>query len=228
MDREKMLSIAGLVLVVGAVVGYSIFDLGKSTKPAVTKAPESVATVNGVAIPETDYETQVSNVLSSLKNQGVDVSTPDKVKAVRVQVLNDFIGNELVNQEIAKAGIKATDADVQAQFDAIQKQAGGADNLKAEMAKANLTEAQLRANIAKQLAVQAYILKNVDLSKVTVSDAEVAEFYKNYTAGKTGVPSLKDLTAQIKQQITTNKQQALVAEFVAKLRANAKVETKLK
>lgn len=226
MDKEKIFSIAGLVLVVGAVVGYSIFDLGKSG--AVAGKTESVATVNGVAIPKDQYDTQLSAVLASLQTQGVDVSTEAKQAEVRAQVLNDFINNELVAQAVVKAGIKATDADVEAQYQAILTQAGGAEGLKAELAKANLTDAQLRANIAKQLAVQAYLLQNIDMSKVTVTDAEVAQFYKEYSATNAGAPALKDLSEQIKQQITINKQQTLVANFVAGLRAAAKVETTLK
>ena len=229
MDREKMFSIVGLVLVVGAVVGYSIFDLGKSNKAATTDVKvESVATVNGVAIPKDQYEAQLATVLASLKAQGVDVSAEAKVTEVRTQVLNDFINNELVAQGVAKAGIKPTDAEVETQFQAILTQAGGAEGLKAELVKANLTDAQLRANITKQLAVQAYLLQNIDMSKVTVTDAEVAQFYKEYSAANKNVAPLKELSTQIKQQITTNKQQTLVATFVAGLRTAADVQTTLK
>lgn len=227
MDREKMFSIVGLVLVVGAVVGYSIFDLGKSNNVKVAKV-ESVATVNGVAIPKDQYDTQLSSVLASLQTQGIDVSTEAKQAEVKTQVLNDFINNELVAQGVIKAGIKPSDADIEAQYQAILAQAGGVEALKAELAKANLTDAQFRTNIAKQLAVQAYLLQNIDVSKVSVSDEEVAQFYKDYKAANAKAPALKDLSAQIKQQITMNKQQALVTNFVASLRAAAKVETTLK
>ena len=230
MDREKMFSIVGLVLVVGAVVSYSIFDLGKSSKALTAKAPtESVATVNGVDIPQDQYDAQLANALSVLKNQGVDVTSPEKIQEVKVQVLNDFINNELVAQAVIKAGIKPTAEDVEKQFQIIQTQAGGVDGLKAELVKANITAAQLREKIAKQLAVQAYLLQNVSgINSVTVSDAEISAFYKEYSAGKTGVPALKDLKEQIKQQIITNKQQALVSTFVATLRASAKIVTNLK
>lgn len=223
-----MFSIVGLVLVVGAVVGYSIFDLGKSAPVANEVKVESVATVNGVAIPKDQYETQLSNVLASLKTQGVDVSTEAKVAEVRTQVLNDFINNELVAQGVAKAGIKATDADVETQFQAILTQAGGAEGLKAELTKSNITEAQLRENIAKQLAVQTYLMQNINTSTVTASEAEISQFYKDYSKDKKDVPPLKELSEQIKQQILLNKQQALVATFVAGLRTSATIETTLK
>ncbi|MSU45212.1 MAG: hypothetical protein EXS47_01095 [Candidatus Zambryskibacteria bacterium] len=229
MDREKMFSIVGLVLVVGAVVGYSIFDLGKSSKTAVNEVKsESVAVVNGVAIPRDQYDTQLSSVLASLKTQGVDVSTEAKVAEVRTQVLNDFINNELVAQGVIKAGITPTAEEVEKQYQAILTQAGGAEGMKAELVKANLTDAQLRLNITKQLAVQAYLLKNINMASITVTDAEVAQFYKEYSAANKNVSPLKDLSAQIKQQITVNKQQALVANFVASLRTGASIETTLK
>lgn len=224
-----MYSIVGLVLVVGAVVGYSIFDLGKSSSSVANKTVvESVATVNGVAIPKDQYDTQLASVVASLKTQGVDVANEEKLKEVKLQVLNDFINNEVVNQAVVKSGVKPTSEEVETQFQAILTQAGGVDGLKAELVKANLTEAQLRDNINKQLAVQAYLLRNIDTSSVTVSDAEVAQFYKDYSKDKKDVPPLKDLSAQIKQQITINKQQVLVTSFVSTLRASAVVETTLK
>ena len=135
-------------------------------------------------------------------------------------------------QGVTKAGIKATPAEVETQFQAVLKQTGGAEGLAAELTKSNLTEAQLRENISKQLAVQAYLLQNIDVKSITVTDAEVAQFYADYSkaqkdAGVKTVPALKELSAQIKQQITANKEQTLIVNFIASLRAAAKVETTL-
>lgn len=216
--------IAVIVIVVLAAVGY--FAFGR--KPAAKVV--GVATVNGVVIPKDTFDTQLAAALAASKSQGVDVTNADKLAEIKKQVMDNLISNELVTQGITAAGIKAAPEEIEKQYQAILTQAGGADKLKEELVKANITEAKLRENIAKQLEIQAYLLKNIDVSKITVSDAEIAQFYADYSKAqkaadaKAVVPALKDLSEQIKQQITSNKQQALVASFVTSLRTGAKIE----
>lgn len=226
MNKNVIISV--VVVIVLIVAGYLL--LGRNTAKPVEQKADTVATVNGVAIPKTAYDTQLASALATSKSQGVDVTIDSALKQIKTQVLNDLISNELINQGVTKAGIKPTSAEVETQFQAILEQAGGADKLTAELVKSNLTEAQLRENISKQLAVQTYLLQNIDTKSITVSDAEIAQFYADYSkaqkdAGQKTVPALKDLSEQIKQQIITNKQQTLIVNFVASLRAAAKVET---
>lgn len=227
MDKQKLLSIGAFVLVVLALGGYMIFGKKKTSEPVVTVSP-TVATVNGVNITEDQFNSQLATSIAALKAQNQDVTSPDKLSQIRTQVLNDLVNNELVNQGIVQAGITVAPADVDAQYSALVTQVGGADKMLAQLAQASTTEAAVRANIAKQLAVQAYLVKNVDVSKVTVTDAEIAKFYKDNTTGQTNVPALKDVSAQIKQQLLANKQQELVLAFISTLRAKAQVQTSLK
>lgn len=226
--NKKVVSIIVLVIVILAIVGFFMFRGKKVVSPVVTTA-ESVATVNGVAIPKSLYDTQLASALSTLKAQGADVTSADKLAQIKAQVLDDLISNELVNQGVASAGITTTGAEVDTQVQAIIKQAGGDTQFQAELTKANLTEAQLRDNISKQLTIQKYLAANVDMKSITVSDAEISQFYSEYskaqiTASSTiKVPALKDLSAQIKQQITSNKQQALINDFITTLKNKAKI-----
>jgi len=217
-----------LVVVVLAAGGYLIFSRN-SAKPVEEKKVDSVATVNGVVISKTAYDAQLASVIASAKTQGVDVTNEERLTQIKTQVLNDLISNELVNQGVAKAGIKTASEEVEAQFQAILKQVGGEENLKTELAKTNITEAQLREDISKQLAIQAYLLQNIDTKSITVSDAEIAQFYADYSkaqkdAGEKTIPTLKEVSEQIKQQIINNKQQVLVINFISTLRTQAKIE----
>ncbi len=231
MNKNVIISV--LVIIVLIVAGYLLLNRD-AAKPAEQKVEtvDTVATVNGVVIPRTAFEAQLATALTTAKTQGVDVTNAEKLAQIRTQVLDDLIGNELINQGVIKAGIKVTPAEVETQFQAVLKQTGGAEGLAAELKKSNLTEAQLRENISKQLTVQAYLLQNIDVKSITVSDAEIAKFYADYSkaqkdAGVKDVPALKELNDQIKQQITANKEQTLIVNFVASLRAAAKVETSL-
>jgi len=216
-----------LILVVLVAGGYLIFGRG-STKSAENKA-DNAATVNGVAIPKATYDTQLALMIDSLKSQGVDVVDEERLAQIKTQVLNDLISNELVNQGVTDANIKSTPEEIEAEFQAVLGQVGSAEGLKDELAKINLTETQLRENISKQLAIQKYLLQNIDTKSISVSDAEIAQFYADYSqtqkdAGQKSVPTLKELTEQIRQQIINNKQQALVTDFISSLRTKAKIE----
>ena len=229
MNKEKLYSIGLLVLIVAGAVLYGIFGTKKGEKVAQTpKVDPTVATVNGVPIFESVFDAQVAQATSTLKAQGQDVDSSDKLTAIKTNVLTALINNELVSEEIAKANITATDAQVETEHQALITQLGGQDKLNAQLAAANMTDATLRANIAKQLAIQTYLHNAIASTAVNVSDAEIKKFYDDNTKGQTNPPKLKDVSAQIKQQILTNKQQQLVNDFLAGLRAKAQIQTLVK
>jgi hypothetical protein len=222
----KKIIIAVVVLIIILVGGYFVFK----HSGAGSASAQSVATVNGVALPKTTFDTQLASAIASYAAQGVSAtSTPEELAQIKQQVLDNMIDNELLNQGVKAAGITASSTEVEAQYQALVSQAGGADKLATELTQSKMTDAQLRQNISNQLAVQAYLLQNIDVSTITASDAEVAAFYAQYSAqqkaaGQT-VPALTDLSAQIKQQIISNKENTAVTNFIAGLRAKATIAT---
>ena len=229
MNKEKIFSVGALVVLIVAATLYGVFGMKKSDKMALdTNASANVALVNGVPITQKAFDTQLASATTTLKAQGADVTSPDKLATIKTQVLTDLINNELVGQEIVKAGIKVTSTQVDAQLQAVITQVGGADKLAAQLSAAGMTEATLRDNIAKQISIQTYLTSNIATSSVTVTDAEIKKFYDDNTKGQTGAPPLKQVSAQIKQQLITNKQQLLVNDFLVTLRAKATIVNNLK
>ena len=225
MSKEKLISVVVVVLVVAVVASVIVFGGAGKTKNSLINKTPNMATVNGVPITKEAYDAQLALTISSFKGQGVDVLNADKLAQIKIQVLNDLINNELVNQEIVKAGIKITPESVEVQYQALLNQAGGADKLKIQLNAAKLTEAGLRANIAKQLAVQAYLLQHIDMSTATATPAEIAKFYADNTKGQKNTPLLKNVSEQIRQQLVASKQQLLITTFLASLRQNATIAT---
>ena len=219
--------IAVLVLIVLLVGAYFVIKGGKIGSATNTSA--SVATVNGVAISKATFETQLASTISSYTAQGGNASSTAELATLKQQVLNNLIDTELLNQAAKAAGITASSTEVEAQYQAILTQAGGATGLATELKQNNMTDAQLRANIAQQLSIQAYLLQNINVSAITASDAEIAAFYTQYSAAQKAagqtVPALATLSAQIKQQIISNKEQTLIANFIAGLQAKATIAT---
>ena len=225
--KGKIVSIVVIILIIAAVGGY--FAFGKN-KPASSPSTPSVATVNGVVLTQSEYDAQLASAVATYKTQGVDVADPTKLSQIKAQVLDNMISNELVKQAAATAGVKVTAEDVEKQYQALVTQYGGVDKLNAELVKNNMTEAKLRENISMQLTAQTYLSQNIDTKSITATDAEISQFYTEYSkaqkdAGQKTIPTLKELSAQIKQQIISNKQQTLVANFIAGLKAKATITT---
>ena len=227
---KKMMWIAVVVIVILLVAGYFVFGKSKTTNLPITSP--SVATVNGVDIPKATYDTQLAAAIASYKTQGTDVTTnPSQLAQVKEQVLDTLINNELLSQEVKAAGITASSTQVDTQYQAMVTQEGGATQLAADLAKNNMTAAQLRANITQQLAEQTYLLQHIDVNSITTNNDEIAQFYAQYSASQKAasstiaIPTLKVLSAQIKQQIISNKQQAAITSIISGLRAKATIAT---
>ena len=221
MSKEKILSIAIVVVVIGAIVGFSVYGLNKNKKVETPVVVTAAATVNGEDILQSDFDTQYATALASLKAQGSDATSTEAVATLKKQVLDGLISNKLVAQGIVSSGIKVAPEDVEKQYQAILTQAGGAEKLAEQLKTANLTEAQLRTNITNQLAIQSFLLKNVDISTATATEAEIKKFYDDNVKGQKNPPAYKDVKEQIKQQIINNKQQLLVNAFIESLKAKA-------
>ncbi|HEY0220670.1 MAG TPA: SurA N-terminal domain-containing protein [Candidatus Paceibacterota bacterium] len=224
--NTKKIIVAILLLAIVGGGAYAYFVKYKK-QPEVTKVETvSVAKVNGVDITKAAFDSQLALAITTLKAQGVaDADSAEKLPTLKTQVLNDLINNELVNQGIAIAKISATQQEVDTQRASLVTQLGGEDKLKIEMDKAGLTEVKLMENITRQVLVQKYLIANINVASTTVTEAEISKFYKDNSAGQTNPPALKDVKEQIRQQITLNKQQVLVNEFLVALRAKAAIST---
>jgi hypothetical protein len=220
-----------LLVVVLAGGGYYFYGKSKASEGGNVSNGNvaSVAMVNGTAISKEAYDIQLASAVASYKAQGVDVTNAEKLTEIKKQVLINLVNNELLAQAVSAAGIKSNPDEVEKQFQLLLTQTGGADKFKEELAKNNLTESQLRENISKQLAIQAYLLKNVDVNSISVTDDEIEKFYDDYSkaqkaSGQKTVPALKEISEQIKQQLVSNKQQALVSAYIDGLQKKAKIE----
>lgn len=226
MDKQKVISVGAVVLIVAGLALYGVYGKksAKTDQPIATETA-SVAKVNGVAITKANYDTQLANAISAYKSQGIDTDKPENLAQIKTQVLNDLISNELVMQAIDKEGIKVAPEEAEKQYQALVANAGGIDKLKTQMVTSNITEEQLRQNISRQLSVQAYLLKHIDVSSANVTDEEIKKFYDDGVKGQEKPPAFKDVKDQIKQQLITNKQQVLINGFVQTLKEKAQIET---
>jgi len=177
------------VLVVLCLAGYTLLVSAAGDKSqdksagqnAASSAPKkeassqgAAALVNGKPIPMSDYEAGLDQLNRQIAMTG---KQPDEkeMPAMKQKVLDSLITRELLKQEVEKRGIKADEAEVNAQLEAIKKGSSPEDFAKS-LKQMNITEQDLKDNIASQLAIKKLI--ETDLGpKVAVTPEEAKAFY---------------------------------------------------
>jgi len=185
--------------------------------------PDVVATVNGKDITGEQMSNNVLQTAATAQAQGVDISNAETLAQIESQSLTTLVNTELLLQAATEAGITASDEDVNAQISALETQLGGAEAMEAQMQASGVTIDALRADMDRQIVINSYIEQNVDLDSVVVTDAEVSALYESLIIGVENAPALVEVEAQIRQQIVSEKQQALIAELLENLRVGAEI-----
>ena len=141
---------------------------------------DKAAAVNGKTITRSSLDRHVNLILKQFPGQEDGPEDNDRISRIRSKILNDLINREMLFQESEKAGIKIEPALVDEQFVKMRKQypdQGAFDNYMSSM---NLTEADVKAQIEKGLAIKKYVDTTI-IDKIDVSEQELTEYYRNNT-----------------------------------------------
>lgn len=153
-------------------------------------SPDVAATVNGRPIYFADvdkaYKTQFPNK--------VEGENEDQIQLRRLEVLRSLIDNELMLQRAEKAGLIATDADVEARLNEL-KAPYTKEEFDRQLNVWGLRLDELKARIRKDESVKLLFNKEIS-SKINVTDAEIADFY-NANRGSFNLPQPQVHMAQI-------------------------------
>ncbi|HEY1963894.1 MAG TPA: SurA N-terminal domain-containing protein [Acidobacteriaceae bacterium] len=133
-----------------------------------------VATVNGHAIMRTELDKAYQAQLGESPQQ--KQLPQEQADSLRLNVLHGMIDNEIVMQRAAKMNLTATNEEVDAKLN--EMKAPFTDEQFQERLKAsNQTVDDLRHLIRQTLTINKLINKEIN-SKITVTDADVANYYK--------------------------------------------------
>ena len=145
---------------------------------AEKKIPDgAVATVNGVAITQDDFDKEMARVRSQFSRSGRSLKE-SQLPDMKNRVLETLINRELLYQESQNKGIKIEDAEVNQQVDVLKKRFPNEDEFKAALLEMKISEAELKLQIRKGMAIQQFVDKDL-VQDVKVSETEVKDFYKN-------------------------------------------------
>ncbi len=186
--RKKGL-VAVVLFVCAMFAGYAIYvsasdNKNKKTKTAASAqeakqkpaaaAGELVATVNGKPITKAEYDLGVDRFGKQLAASGQD--SEEAMKELKSRILDSLITREVLSQQAEKMGIKADDAEVNQQMDAMKAKYGTAENFNKAISAMNLTEPELKKQVATELALRKLVDQEV-ASKIVIGPNEAKEFY---------------------------------------------------
>lgn len=156
-----------LLLVVGPMATSA---LASSPHPAtkVSKSDHSpVAKINNQPIYADELDLRVNALLSRSASQ----NTPEYVKSVKKQVLDQMVQEELLFQASGKLKLANLEPQVERQFATLK-----AENPNAAFWKTK-SDAEVRQAIRRQLAIQEYLNRN-NLGDTEVPEAEIKAYYE--------------------------------------------------
>lgn len=171
----KFLKISKFAPIAALFVAIFIFlpAMAEEKKPADTE--KKIAVVNGVVISQIQFDKELKIYLDRVSRQGQQVSD-DRLAALKKDVLDGLIERELLYQKSRKVGIQITDQAVDEQLADIKKRFPGEQDYKNALSAMNLTEDEVKTQIARGLAIRELINQEI-MSKITVSDEESKAYY---------------------------------------------------
>lgn len=135
-----------------------------------------VALVNGHPIFQADvdkgYNQQIANP------QQPHPTSPDQTDALRLRILHELIGEEIVEQRAAKENLTATDADVDAKL-ASMKAPYTEEQFQQQLKASNQTLDSLKHDLRKQLTIDKLLNKEIE-SPITITDADVSNYFNSH------------------------------------------------
>lgn len=196
MDRVKIGSVALLVLFLLAAFAFPVEVTAVDKNVKKDKAGTSpgkkeetsskekqqmkddIAIVNGVALSRTGFNDEVARYQQQMRMSGQQMN-PEDVQAVKERVLESMVDHELLKQEAAKLGIKASEDETNAQINKLKQRFPNEQEFKNTLQKMNLTETQLHTQIQQDLSIRKMIDQQI-ASKVSIPAPEVKEFYDSH------------------------------------------------
>ncbi|MDE3105934.1 MAG: SurA N-terminal domain-containing protein [Acidobacteriota bacterium] len=143
-----------------------------------TPNADVVATVNGKAIMHAEMEKAFATQLGEAQQQ--QQPTKEQADALRLNVLRELIDEEIVQQRAAKMNLTATNEEVDAKL-AEMKAPYTEDQFNDKLRASKETLDDLKHDLHRSLTIEKLLNKEIN-SKITVTDADVTNYYNQHKA----------------------------------------------
>jgi peptidyl-prolyl cis-trans isomerase C len=147
-----------------------------SAPPKPSPKPSKVAEVNGKAIAYKDFERKLE-IFKQQVTRGQPGQLPEALLGrAKKQVVNQMISEELLYQEGLKHKLKLADGFVDKELGSIKQRFGNDAQFKDTLQRMQLTEGQLKEQIARQGIIRKLIDQEV-VSKIKLSKEDAKKYY---------------------------------------------------
>jgi peptidyl-prolyl cis-trans isomerase C len=170
MHTERVILFWRLLIVLTLITLASPAYVGESQS-----AEQKVAVVNGTVINQAELDSEMNRFLARLQSQG-RVANDLELSQIKKQVVENLIAGELLYQESQKKGIKVDQKEIEAQLTPIKGRYPSEAEFKNALSTANLTEADLRFKLERDLAIRK-LLDDQIVGKITISEKESRAYY---------------------------------------------------
>jgi len=142
--------------------------------------PAVVARVNARAILGRDLEQRIQTQLAPMGNPKWTNLREEYRQELVEQSLGELVGAELIYQKAVASGVKATEAEVAAEFTRFSKTFSSDADLNLALASRGLDRTGLNRELEKSLTISKYIQDTV-VKKIAVAPAELSQYYQQHT-----------------------------------------------
>jgi peptidyl-prolyl cis-trans isomerase SurA len=142
-----------------------------------THGDDVVATVNGHAIMRADMDKMYMTQLGDAQGQQLPI---EQANSLRLNVVSELIDEEIVEQTATKMNLTASNEEVDAKITGL-KAPYTEEQFAAQLKAKNQTLDDLKHDLRRSLTIEKLLNKEVN-SKVTVSDADLTNYYNQHKA----------------------------------------------
>ena len=163
-----MKSLTLWLLLVGLVAGCS------SSNSAASE--DVVARVDGKDLTVAELEKQFQARINGAEQP----PSPEEAEDLKFQLLNEMINDQIFLELAAKQQLTATDAEVDVKFNEVKSQYTE-EAFQAQLKQQKMSADDMKAELRKSITLDKLVNKEIT-SKITVSDAEIKDFYEKNRA----------------------------------------------
>lgn len=173
---------------ISTLVLVTAFVVASACNKPVSK--DVAAVVNGRTV---TYR-ELDRAIASQFQNTADKSNPDSTVQLRLEALRALVDNEILFQRAEKAGLLASDADVDAKISELRAP-HTQEEFQKLLGQKKMSTADLRIQVRRELSIQKLMNKEIG-SHISISDADVSAFY-NANKASFNLPESKVRLAQI-------------------------------
>ncbi len=151
--------------------------IGPAWADEAASSGKEIASVNGKAIPRSQYERMLSVYKMRAAHNSRQLSDAD-LKTVKNRILENLIDGELLYQQCQKEGIKVDDQAVNKRIEMIKKRFPDEKAYKKVIERMHVSEKEFKAEIRHALAIRQLLDTDVR-KKISITEEEGKKYYNS-------------------------------------------------